>query len=87
MIEGNQQETQAEDTPFEKFSNKVKETTFGVLFVLLKDGQGSIAGSIISAFLDSLQMYNFIFSTSISWPWYSSRFCKYFNYISSFLDI
>ena len=54
-----------EKTSFEKFEDEVKLTIFNVLYVLLKDEDGSGWKEVLQSVLDFLEIYYFSFATSV----------------------
>jgi len=68
-------EENAEKTANEKFEAEVKEVVFGVLSVLLKDGDSSFISFIIRSIIESIQMYKFVFDER--WPWNIENAAKY----------
>ena len=55
-----------EKSAFERFEIGLKNTIFGVLFVLLKDEEMSIYGSFLIAFIQFIQILMFPFHPEVN---------------------
>ena len=54
-----------EKSAFERFEIEIKNTIFGVLFVLLKDEEMTIYGSFLIAFIQFIQILMFPFHPQV----------------------
>ena len=72
-------EDEAEKTAFERFEQELKQTVFGVLFLILKDEETTFWKVISLMVVCELQILVLIFSQVINFPWKGSGFAVYFK--------
>ena len=70
---------EAEKTAFERFEQELKQTVFGILFLILKDEETTFWKVAILMIVCELQILVVIFNRVISYPWKSSDFSVYFK--------
>ncbi|MDR3546667.1 MAG: hypothetical protein P4M11_00065 [Candidatus Pacebacteria bacterium] len=57
-----------------KFSKKVRDTTFEVLFILLKEEETSVWLLILMRLIDFMQLMVFPFNGDAQFPWHATNF-------------
>ena len=72
-------EEEAEKSAFERFEEELKDTIFGVLFLMLKDEEMGYWKQIAFMIVSELQVIGLIFNPIINFPWKASDFGYYFE--------
>jgi hypothetical protein len=72
---------------FEKFEQELKNTIFGVLFVLLKEQEISIYTTLILAIIQFIQLLIFPFHETINETWNSEKVVKVLHSIVNYFNI
>ena len=67
-----------EKSAFERFEIGLKNTIFGVLFVLLKDEEMSIYGSFVIAFIQFIQILMFPFHPQVKNYFHTNQLLTHF---------
>lgn len=67
----------AEKTAFERFGHELKQTIFGILFLVLKEEESTFWKLIIFMIVDEIQLLSVIFSRVIDYPWKNDSFIDY----------
>ena len=69
----------SEKTAFERFEQELKQTIFGILFLVLKDEESGFLKTIIFIIIGEIQILTVIFSRDINYPWKNDDFADYFK--------
>lgn len=70
---------EAEKSAFERFEEELKDTIFGVLFLMLKEEDMGYWKQIAFMLISELQVIGLIFSPYINFPWKAESFAFYFR--------
>ena len=70
---------EAEKTAFERFEQELKQTIFGVLFLILKDEETTFWKVTILMLVCEIQNLVLIFNKTINYPWKNGDFAVYFK--------
>jgi len=79
LIQMKNKEDEAEKTAFERFEQELKQTIFGILFLILKDEETTFWKVTILMIIGELQILVVIFNQTINYPWKSDDFAVFFK--------
>ena len=78
-------DNEAEKSTFERFEQELKNTIFGVTFIMLKTEQESTWQLVVMMFIQACQLFSLVFNPSINFPWRGYTVTTYFqNFLQVF---
>ena len=72
-------ETENEKSTFERFEQELKNTIFGVTFIMLKTEQESTWQLYLILFIQACQLFSLVFNPNINFPWKGYAVDTYFQ--------
>ena len=77
-------DSESDKSTFERFEQEVKNTVFGITFLMLKSEQDSTLQLLIIRFVQACQLFSLVFNPGINFPW---RGYAVYTYFQGFLQV